>query len=286
MRWRSSLARSISRRRDSTNSEAERWLSLTIAPRHGVVSAATAMYSCVLRALWVIECRTKGPTLFAVSHTAMPAAKNTASVAPRWPKRNAAQIRAGNTRYETGRGLDRAIALRPTTAVTIAAASNTRLGFSRARLGLHSVGQACAHTRIKGSTTSAPVESPIQIVRQILATSPVWMVPSTSSVMDPTVALIAVAAAIAISIRPIWSRRSKPALRPTRRQSRTVATVASARLAAVIRSSVSIGEPPSLASRSPITTPGHQRRPPRYSTATARPTGGQIAAIEPVNWSA
>ena len=138
---------------------------------------------------------------------------------------------------------------------------------------------------MNGSTTKAPAESPIQIVRKTEPTWPLSMTPSISSMSDPTTALIAVAGAIATSIQPICSRRSSWARRPIRRRSRIVATSASARFAAVTAIAVCTGERLSAESRSPMTTPGHQRRPPRYSTPTARPTGGQIAEIEPVNCS-
>jgi hypothetical protein len=51
----------------------------------------------VVSALSVIDCITNAPTSFAVIPTAIPAATATASVAPRWPKRKAAQISAGKT---------------------------------------------------------------------------------------------------------------------------------------------------------------------------------------------
>jgi hypothetical protein len=52
----------------------------------------------VARTLWSIERKANGPSLCVVFHTAKPTAIVTASVAPRSPKRRAAQISVGKTR--------------------------------------------------------------------------------------------------------------------------------------------------------------------------------------------
>ena len=50
------------------------------------------------RTLWVIERKANGPSLCVVFHTAEPTATVMANVAPRSPKRSAAQISVGKTR--------------------------------------------------------------------------------------------------------------------------------------------------------------------------------------------
>lgn len=50
------------------------------------------------RTLWVIERMANGPASCVVFQTAKPTAMVTASVAPRSPNRNAAQIKVGKTR--------------------------------------------------------------------------------------------------------------------------------------------------------------------------------------------
>ena len=73
----------------------------------------------------------------------MPAAQATASVAPCWPNRTAAQISAGNTRNARGRLLDSSSSLSPTTAAIIAATSSVRPARQAG---------GCAQARISGRT--------------------------------------------------------------------------------------------------------------------------------------
>src|SRR5262249_56946747 len=135
-----------------------------VGGRQGVGGGGAGMWGGVVGALWVIDCSTKGPTLCAVPPTAIPAATATASVAPCWPNRKAAQISAGKTKYANGLLFESASTLRPTTAAIIAAAS---IGDRVPQTG----DGKCAQTRISGRTTSAPDASPIQMVRQMLGIS-------------------------------------------------------------------------------------------------------------------
>src|SRR3954454_8453592 len=115
-----------------------------------------------------------------------------ASVAPRRPKRTAAQPKAGNTRYANGVALRNAISLIPATAISINIASTTRAGVQPRA---HRPYQASA----SGITINAPAASPSHHVRATSGSSLLLITSPANSDSGPTVALIAVPAAIAPS---------------------------------------------------------------------------------------
>ena len=99
-----------------------------------------------------------------------------------------------------------------------------------------------------------------------------------------TVALSASPTATATNTAPTCSSRSIAARRPASRWRMSTATSA---LAVFAEASANAGPSPTCAngleSSSPSRTPGHQRKPPRYSTAMPRPVAGQKAPAGPVS---
>ena len=214
------------------------------------------MYSCVASALSVIDCVTNAPTSVAEIHTAVPAATATASVAPRCPKRSAAQINAGNTMYVSGSSADSAIALSATTATITSTPSQA--------LRPHHISECgCTQARASGMITSEPDASARNQLRQNLANSEASTVPPAREESVATVAVIAPPAAIATSIAPTSSSRSSAARDPSSRRSNNAITRMSAMLPAVIASALGSDCAGSARARSPMSTPGHQRRPAR-----------------------
>ena len=90
-------AASISRARDARSRRERAWRSHTTAAIVSVEAAATTRYSWVLSTVRLIESNTNGPWKWVVPQIVRAKEIRIARVAPRGPKRRAAQIRAGNT---------------------------------------------------------------------------------------------------------------------------------------------------------------------------------------------
>ena len=201
------------------------------------MSAATAMNSCVVITMWEIESNTNGPTFCEAFHTVKPTVIATASVAPRWPKRSAAQIRAGKTTYMMGRLELLASSLPAITRTSRIAASGTR-PLSQPR------GGGWCQAIASGTRTSVPVRSPNHQVRHTVASAGVSITPPASCASEPIVALTAVPAANAASMRTIPRMVSSGEPLGTSRRSRIVATRTSSRFPPVWASAVPSGSAP------------------------------------------
>jgi len=166
--------------------------------------------------------------------------------------------------YVSGRSRDTAIALSATTAAITSAPSQA----PRPR---HARGRGCAQARASGMTTSAPDASAKNQLRQNVGISEDSTTPPTRRESIATVAVIAAPAAIATSIPPTCSSRSSAPRGPSSRRNSTAMTRMSAMFPAVIPSALASGWTGSAKARSPMSRPGHQRSPARYSAAAPRP---------------
>ena len=102
-----------------------------------------------------------------------------------------------------------------------------------------------------------------------------------------TVALSASPTATATNTAPTCSSRSIAARRPASRWRMSTATSALAMFAGRFgERRARAARANALESSSPRRTPGHQRKPPRYSTAMPTPVAGQKAPAGPVSNSA
>jgi hypothetical protein len=185
-----------------------------------VVSAATPMNSCVVTTMCEIESQTNGPTFCDAFQTVKPTAIATDSVAPRWPKRSAAQISGGKTMYMTGRLVPLASSLLATIVASRSAAS-TRRRWSQPG------GGRCCHAIASGTITSAAERSPSHQVRHTVTSAPPSITLPSSCASVPIVALSTVPAASATSIRMIPSIVSSGEPNGTSRRSRITATTTS-----------------------------------------------------------
>src|SRR5262249_30097293 len=137
---------------DSARPTAKRSRSETTAATHNVTTVATAMKSWIERMVCVIEWKWNGPSAFLVLQIATPVTSHRASVAPRWPKRRAAQTRPGNARYSSAFGLEKASAVNPPVDASINAPSTA----SRRDRFL----PGCDQAGTKGTTARAPQAAP------------------------------------------------------------------------------------------------------------------------------
>ena len=95
------------------------------------------------------------------------------SVAPRWPKRSAAQMSGGNTRYASGSWV-RSASSHAATVVARSRAGSTR---SRPR---PTRGNGAHHASASGTTTRAPHASPSHHVRQMVGMASVVITPPSA----------------------------------------------------------------------------------------------------------
>ncbi len=216
------------------------------------VSAAMAMKSWVASRLSVIESRTNGPSFSAVIQTVIEHTTRIAVAAPRGPNRIAAHSRTGNTMYGTSRCGGR-MASATRSAMTTAPSMIWR----RPRPFVPMLAQV----RITGARTSAPAASPSVQVRNTRPSSSGGITSPARSASGPNAALISAPTSAAATNASTSATRSSDA-RPSvsRRSSRTAAMIATV-FPTVWARTVPSGVEKSASSRSPITIPGHSRRP-------------------------
>jgi hypothetical protein len=142
----------------------------------------------------------EGTQVVSVAHKVKPTTTAIARVAPRWPNRTAAQISPRKTRYVSGRWLFSPSALGPKIAASSSTPSSARHLSQRCRTGPY-------HAIASGTRTRAPDKSPSHHVRHRFGAAVVVMTCPSRRETVPMVALTAVPAAIAASVRVSSPRR-------------------------------------------------------------------------------